>query len=63
VGLLKQKQEIEAKINFYIKEDSIKSLIAWIDEYDGNLCFDSKPKTMEQCKAICEWYLNVYGEL
>lgn len=64
MGLLKQAKEIENKMNFYWQEGSTKQLMAWVNEFEGNLMVDlSKIDTIEQSKAVCQWYLSVCDEL
>lgn len=64
MGLLKQREEIESKMNFYWKQGATKDLLAWVCDIDGSLRVDSgKIDTIDQSKAMCQWYLSICDEL
>ena len=64
MGLLKQREEIESKMNFYWPQGATKELLAWVCDVDGSLRVDSaKIDTIEQSKAMCQWYLSICDEL
>lgn len=64
MGLLEQQKEIEKKLHFYWIDGSTRELLAWIQDFDGSLRIDtSRLETLEQSKAICQWYLSVCDEL
>lgn len=64
MGLLKQQEEIYKRLHFHWTTGSTKEMIAWINDVDGTLRVDgAKLDTIEQCKALCQWYLSVCDEL
>lgn len=73
MGLLEEKSQVDAratelseKLNFYRpKIDSYepKRMLAWIDDDDGHLVFNNYGITKQECIEICQWYLNIVGEL
>lgn len=65
MGLLEQKKEITSKLEFILKDKfGEKTLMAWIDEYDGLLHIrQCSLETREQCAAMCKWYLDIVSEL
>lgn len=64
MGLLKQKEEIDSKFQFYIKDGDSKFLAAYINDRSGAIClFNDKIDSIEDSKALCQWYLNVCDEL
>ncbi len=64
MGLLNDRANIEKRLHFYWPNQSTKELLAWVNDLDGSLRVDlGKLDTMEQSKAICQWYLSVCDEL
>jgi hypothetical protein len=64
MGILKQQEEIYNRLHFYWTTGGTKEMLAWINDIDGSLRVDSaKLDTIEQSKALCQWYLSVCDEL
>jgi hypothetical protein len=64
MGLLEQQKEINKKLHFYWTQGSTKELIGWVNDVDGSLRVDSaRLDTIEQSKALCQWYLSICDEL
>lgn len=64
MGLLKQKEEIDSKFQFYIKDGDLKILAAYINDTSGAIrVFSDKIDSIEDSKALCQWYLSMCDEL
>ena len=64
MGILKQQEEIYNRLHFHWVTGGTKEMLAWINDIDGSLRVDSaKIDTIEQSKALCQWYLSVCDEL
>jgi hypothetical protein len=64
MGILKQQEEIYNRLHFYWTIGGTKEMLAWINDIDGSLRVDcAKIDTIEQSKALCQWYLGICDEL
>lgn len=64
MGLLEEKRLVDARLQY--KRGSINQApaLAWIDEYDGTLHFDTKQmEKKEDYFEVCKWYVETYPQL
>lgn len=64
MGLLETKKEIEKALEFFTIDYDKKVLAAYISDSDGTLhMYNEKFQTKEECKTMCQWYLNIVDKL